>query len=796
MKRIIPLLCFICLTPGTSLPGQTEVAPRPKIISETEVAPRPKIVPEDPPDPAPAKPPAQPAPPTTEPEPPKAKILPDSSKPMPVAPELLPDPIPVPRDTPMPAPVKPTSPPETKPKQEEAEKPKAPEPEEAARKVKGVPSVNLNLPPVTPPIKEQKSAIPISDRNDKNARTLFLTIPAPRGQIVDRNGAPLAQNKMAYFLGLQFNLKNNTPTYDVLRYARERIPYIQKHTPDGWEITDETILEHYKNRRWMPLLAKRPVPAEAQENASKELPAGIVIVPCYYRLYPNGRTACHMLGEMGRVGGMTTNPIQNGDPIWPGCEGRGGLEQRFDEVLRGTPGKINLVFSATGEKLSEEITEHPKPGQTVVTSLDLGFQKIAERVLRARTQRGAIVIMEVATGDVIAMASNPDYDPNVFAYGVRDADYKKLLANPDKPLLARANNGTYPPASTFKVMTALAALESGKVDGGTYYECSPSLQVGDKLFHNWNRKSGEGSMNVVSAIKRSCNTWFYQAALATGAAQVTSMATRFGLGEKTGLCIPEYAGRVPTPEWWRTKYKGTMSSGDLMNICIGQGDNLVTPIQDCAMMAAIARGHSVPRARLVQQIQALDGSIIEFFPPEKKAELDIQAANLRLVRSGMKAVVNESDGTGKGARNDYVSVAGKTGTAQWYLIKGTWVHMAWFAGYLPADNPEYAFAAVYEGDPGEDQISGGKKVAPIVGDVFNAIYRSKKEHGDSMDGPEDVDKDGNKIRKARVAENDDDQPKKPKKAEAAAPEAAAQEPVAPAREGGLRWLWKKMRGKE
>jgi penicillin-binding protein 2 len=788
MKRLSALLCFICLTSGITLLGQTEVAPRPKIISETEVAPKPKIIPEDAPDPAPAA-----LVPASEP-----KVNMDPSKPVPVAPELLPDPIPVPRDSPHPTPPKSEPPTDVKPKMAEPAKPSEKEPEETARKVKAVPSAELNLPPVTPPIKDVKSAIPISDRNDKNARTLFLTIPAPRGQIVDRNGAPLAQNKMAHFLGLQFNLKNNTPAYDVLRYAKERIPYIQKHTPDGWEVSDDTILEHYKNRRWMPLLAKRPVPAEAQGNAGKELPAGIVIVPCYYRLYPNGRTACHMLGEMGRVGGMTTNPIQSGDTIWPGCEGRGGLEQRFDEVLRGTPGKINLVFSATGEKLSEEITEHPKPGMTVVTSLDLEYQKMTERVLRARTQRGAMVIMEVATGDVISMASNPDYDPNVFAYGVRDADYKKLLANTDKPLLARANNGTYPPASTFKVMTALAALESGKIDGGTYYECAPSLQVGDKVFHNWNRRSGEGSMNVVTAIKRSCNTWFYHAALATGASQVTSMATRFGLGEKTGLCIPEYAGRVPTPEWWRLKYKASMSSGDLMNICIGQGDNLVTPIQACAMMASIARGHSVPRARLVQQVQALDGSIVEFFPTERKAELDLQAENLRLVRAGMKAVVEESDGTGKGAGNNYVSVAGKTGTAQWYMVRGSWVHMAWFAGYIPANNPEYAFAAVYEGDPGEDQISGGRKVAPIVGDVFNAIYKRKKDHGDSMNGPEEVDKEGNKIRKARVAENDDsEKPRKAKVQEAAPEPTATQEATAPPpREGGLRWLWKKMRGKQ
>ncbi len=793
MKLRLPQLLLLGLLGVTGIWSQTE-APRPKIIpEEEEVAPKPKIIPEEEPIPLPPPFPG---------DPPKPKIIPESSTPRPVVPELLPDPLPVPKDPseektspPIVAPMPPAVAPKIVPAV--PAKPQEPE-EEPIRRGKAVTPSEVDMPPVTPQVKEQKSAIPVSDRNDKNARTLFLSIPAPRGQIVDRRGAPLAQNKMAYFLGLQFNLKKETPTYEVLSYARERIPYIQKHTPDGWEVSDETILEHYKNRRWMPLLAKRPVPAEAEQNASKELPAGVVMIPCYYRFYPNGKTACHMLGEMGRVGGMTTNPIQNGDSIWPACEGRGGLEQRFEPSLTGTPGKINLVFSATGEKLSEEIVEHPKPGNTVVTSIDLVMQKITERALHAQTKCGAMVIMDIATGDVLAMASNPDYDPNAFAYGVREADYKKLLSNPDNPLLSRANNGTYPPASTFKVMTALAALESGKVSGDTHYECSSSLQVGDRLFHNWNRKSGEGSMNVITAIKRSCNTWFYQAALATGASQVTSMASRFGLGEKTGLCIAEQAGRVPTPEWFRSFHKANMGSGDLMSISIGQGDNLVTPLQDCAMMAAIARGHSVPRARLVQQVQSLDGSILEFFPPEKKVELDIQPENLRLVRTGMKAVVQDSDGTGKGAANNYVSVAGKTGTAQWHLVKGSWVYMAWFAGFIPANNPEYAFAAVYEGVPGEDQISGGRKVAPIVGDVFNAIYRLKKDHPEELEGPEEVDEDGNKIRKAKVA-NDDvdengDKPRKAKKVESA-PESESPEAVAPPREGGLRWLWKKMRGK-
>ncbi len=771
MKNCCALLIFFHLS-GSSLSWGESAAPKPRVIAEEEAstaAPRPRIVPEDEPTPVTADDDAAP----------KARIVP-------MEPDLIPDPLPIPPE--------PTPPPHPKPAEE-----KKPEPEpkeDPVRKGKAVPMVELTLPPVTPLLKEQKSAIPVSDRNDKNARTLFLTIPAPRGQIVDRYGAALARNKMAYFLGLQFMLKNNSPNYEVLKYAHERISYIQKHTPDGWDIADDKILEHYKNRRWLPLLANRPVPDEAQGNATKELPAGVVIVPCYYRSYPNGRCASHVLGQMGKIGGMPTTPIQNGDAIWPACEGRAGLEQRFEAALAGTPGKMNLVFSATGEKLSEEIVDHPKPGNTLVTSIDLEMQKITERVLRAKTKRGAMVIMEVATGDVLAIASNPDYDPNLFAYSPRGVDYTRLTEDPEIPMFSRATNGQYPPASTFKVMTALAALESGKISGDTEYECSPALTVGDRTFHNWNRGHNEGSMNVIAAIKRSCNTWFYKAALETGASPVTSMATRFGLGEKAGLCIAEKAGRVPTPEWWRQEHKSNMTSGDLMNICIGQGDNLVTPLQDCAMMAGIARGHSVPRARLAQQIQSLDGSIIDFFPAEKKCELDLHPESLRLVRAGMKAVVNSSDGTGTRAENGYVKVAGKTGTAQWYVDKRTkdMVFMTWFAGFMPADNPEYAFAAIYEGNPG-DSISGGKQVAPIIGEVFTAVYKRKKENGDSMEGPEMMDDSGNKVRKARVAEDDDNKSQKSRRSPVVADPEPPPPEVEPAKQGGLRGLFRKVFGK-
>ena len=767
-KLICPMqarfLIWLTLFGASCLLGQSEVPPVPRIIPE-ESAPRPKIIPEDP-EPAPEIPPAIP-----EEMPVRPRIIPEE-------PDLMPDPLPsVPDSPPPPVRVKP-----------------APPVEETPLKVKAVTDDGKKPHPL-PSGTEPKPGIPISERNDKNARTLFLSIPAPRGLIVDRNGAPLVQNRMAHFLGIQFPLGSEMTKSQVLNFAKPLVTYIQKHTPDGWNVKEETLLEHYHNRRWLPLLATKPIPAEASANAGKVVPPGITITPCYLRHYPNGYVASHLLGYVGKVGGMSTHPIQNGDSLWPEVEGREGLEKKFNDALTGKPGKMNIVFNASGEKVAEEIVEYPRPGMTVVTALDLEMQKTCEATLRDFTRRGAFIIMEVATGDVLAMASNPSYDPNLFAFGIGEADFAKLVNSKDKPLFCRSLNGVYPPASTFKIITAMAGLESGKITGNTSYECSSSLLVGDRYFHNANRSSGEGSMDVITAIKRSCNTWFYQAALATGAGPISSMATRFGLGEPSGICLPDSSGRVVTPEWWKKNRKGNILSGDLCNICIGQGDNEVTPLQDCAMMCGVARGNSVPRARLVRQLQNLEGFIVEFFPPETKTDLDLQPENLRLVRAGMKAVVEDSGGTGQGAGNSYVKVAGKTGTAQW--IGGR--HMAWFAGFMPAGNPEYAFAALYEGSEGEDGISGGKKVAPMIGKAFEDIYKRKKNRGESLEGPrgKGSEKDED-VRRAKIAESGsgEDGARKPKRpSEQANPPKGEQVEPAPVRETGLRGLWNRIRGR-
>ncbi len=651
--------------------------------------------------------------------------------------------------------------------------------------VKAVPGTGSAVIPQAPAgdRKAEKTKIAISLNTDPHARPLSLKVPAPRGQIVDRNGEPLAQNRMAYYLGVQLPLQDGLKDSAVFNAARNPVAWVRRTLPGGWDITDDKILDHYHKRRWVPLLSASMVPDAVAEQIKDQLPAGVVLRPFYLRTYPREAMASHLLGYMGKSGSMPSGDILTDEFLWPPTVGKYGLEQRFDQELTGKPGTYSVLYNSTGEKLSEDWVERPTAGHTVVTSIDARFQAIVEREMKENGVRGAFVIMHVKTGDVIAMCSNPGYNPNDWAYGIDSDQYNKYLTDKQNPLLPRALQGLYPPASTFKVVTALAALDSGKISPSTHFNCPKGMMFGRTWMWNHSQKD-EGSMDVVRAIKRSCNPWFWQAARVSGAASLSAMASRMGFGDKTGICLPnmESAGTMPSPEFYE-KRKGAMTGGVLANVAIGQGEVSATPLQVCQMMAAVARGDAVPRPRLVRQIQDVDGRIVQNFPPSVRTTLTIDKDNLAAVRRGMRAVVADGDGTGTRASNKYVAMAGKTGTGEWHDSPKDYV--AWFAGFIPATNPEYAYAALYEGDPG-DEISGGRKVAPIVGEVFNQIYRIKKTGKEMPEAGEDEEEEAKAMASTRR--------KRPANAGSGAstpPPAAAVAPEAP--RTGLRGWWNRVR---
>jgi penicillin-binding protein 2 len=565
----------------------------------------------------------------------------------------------------------------------------------------------------------------------KEARAITLSIPAPRGQIVDRKGVPLAQTRVVQYLALNFPFMQGATDAQIISFARDRINRVNQLLGKKWGLSDERLVQHYKNRRWLPLVfsitegLNDELTSEQQAIITPLLAPGngLLLQPSYLRYYPKGAFAPHIIGYTGKTRPLPLGPIQDGDSLFEEAEGREGLEKSYDKDLQGKAGVLNVLFNPDGSKADQQTLRRPVPGNNVVTTLDYSFQKYAENALAKHTKGGAMVIMEIKTGDILAMATFPNFDLNLFVPGITSANFQRLNADPMLPLFARSFRGEYPPASTFKVVVAMAGLESGRITAKTSYDCDASFQVGDRAFKNW-AKEGEGPMNVVGAIKRSCNTWFYAAGLDIGANPITDMAQRLGFGERTGIPLVESPGFVPTNQWMQQHLGHKMLGGDIANLSIGQGRTLVTPLQAAQAMAAVADGNNMSQARLVSQIQDLDNHVVQVFAPSIKRKVDLQEAARDTVRKGMVAVVNADNGTGKAAQLDdkyHVQLAGKTGTAQWKMNENR--HLAWFTGFLPASEPVYAYAVVYEGQPNEE-ISGGKKAAPIVHEVFDNIFKN------------------------------------------------------------------------
>ncbi len=555
----------------------------------------------------------------------------------------------------------------------------------------------------------------------KLARAYVLDIPAPRGQIVDRNGFPLAQNKLSWNLAFNYPTPLEFSDTQALAYAREKIKAAERLLGRSLNVSDALILRHYHNRGILPFEIAQNLTEEQSDALKKKLPTDMLLRPIYIRVYPNGRLAGHIIGYSGKTGRMPDGIIDNHEVLWPETEGRDGLEQTFNTMLTGQHGEYKLTFDKDGRKTSEKIVTPPIPGYTVVTTIDIHLQDLAERALDAKAKRGAIVVMDPSTGDILAMASWPTYDPNSFIPSISTEKFKQLQDDPDIPLLPRAFRSSYPPGSVFKVPVGIAALESGAVRPDDTFQCVPALQVGNVTFRNWKKKDS-GSLNFVEAFTESCDTWFYQAGIKMGSDPIIEWATRMGFGAKAGIPLRgEVEGRIPNNEYMKATHGRKILNGDIANMSIGQGDIEVTPLQMAQAMAIVGNGGTFLQARLVQQVQTLDNEIVTAYQVREKRSINASPNTIALLHEAMKDVVNSPAGTAHQAGLDNVTVAGKTGTAQWGPKKRERT-AAWFAGFVPAAQPQFAFAALYEGDVGAD-VHGGSSAAPLIGKIFRDVYK-------------------------------------------------------------------------
>ena len=557
----------------------------------------------------------------------------------------------------------------------------------------------------------------------KNARTMSLAIPAPRGMITDREGRIYASSEVAYQPAIDYRLIKNASEQEIVSIGRKVIADFEAAGIKVSEKTDQQLISHYRDRRWLPLPIGSTI-RESELSAKKKqtlenIPNGL-LESIYLRVYPAKESACHILGYTGSQAKLPTGPINHNDPLFERQEGRSGLELQFNKQLTGRPGVWRLMFDEQGNKILDELQVKPHPGHTIVTTLNMEWQRVAEKVLRENTiGRGAFVLLDVHTGEVLVLASVPNYDPNRFIPSISQKDYDALRNDKSTPLVSRAFAGVYPPASTFKTITIAAALRYRVINEHTIINCPQSIMIGNHRFRNHSEFAG--NINCVTAIVLSNNPFMYQIAATRepriGAARLCDMARRFGYGAVTGLPLADKAGNVPDDAWMFRNYGRGFMAGDAANMAIGQGALLATPLQVAHAISGIANGQYLPKLQLIRQVLDPEGNVVYQFTPTVQNNLSDMSSALAIVRKGMRAVVD--GGTGRRAALDWVSNAGKTGTAQWGRPSDD-CRLAWFAGFLPANNPRYAYAALYEGRP-HQKISGGHMAAAIVRSFFNSV---------------------------------------------------------------------------
>jgi len=517
-----------------------------------------------------------------------------------------------------------------------------------------------------------RSATSGSITNRADARTMLLTIPAPRGMITDRDGKPLAQSRVRYELALNFPQLIDESDASVLKWARTRLARAATISDKVRDFSDKALLSHYEHRRWIPLAISSDMSPKAAAKLDAQLSDGLEKQALYTRYYPEKKVAAHIIGHVRSDGRLPTGPINFGDPLWETTTGKEGLEAIFDEQLKGVNGQRRMLFDSDGTKLLDEIVRAPKAGKTVVTTLDLTWQKLAEQVLSDGADRGAFVVLDIQTGEVMAMASEPSYDLNVYIPRISTEDYTKLRDDESSPLFNRAYQAAYPPASAFKPIVALEALNNEVVYENTTIHCPAKVKIGVNWFRNWS-EIPEGHISVKRAIARSNNPWFYKVGIDTGADEFLALARRLGYGKKTGLpLMSETEGVVPTDEWMTRVHGRHITHGDTAQLAIGQGVMLASPLQVAQGMAGIANGKVLPRLHLIRQLQDLSGRVVMAARPDVTADLKVSQKAVKIVHQGMN------------------------------------------------DEPRYAFAVVYEGKPFET-LSGGKKAAPIVRRFFNNL---------------------------------------------------------------------------
>ncbi|MDR2175540.1 MAG: penicillin-binding protein 2 [Synergistaceae bacterium] len=535
-----------------------------------------------------------------------------------------------------------------------------------------------------------------------NNRLRLIRFLPPRGGIFDRSGVPLAVNETTFSI-MGYPLDLDKP--GMLSHVSSVL------SAHGIPVSVEDLKKTVRKQRWAPYQVIRLVPnltmvQMAELFADPEFPSQLFPLPVWRRIYPAGAIAANITGFVGEISEAELRNNPPGRYVGGDIVGKSGIERSYEERLRGTAGEEAIEVNARGRKVRSVDVLKPSKGEDLYLTLDMGAQKLAMELLSG--YRGAVVAMDVKTGAVLVSASSPTYDNNPLAWGVSAKEWQELTEDRDKPMLDRAIAGVYPPASTFKALVALAALEEGVIAPATTFSCPGFLKLPSRTFRCW-RRSGHGSVNLAGALQNSCDVYFYQVGMRLGIDKLLKWCKKFGLGVPTGVDLPgESGGNIAGPGWKKKRLGENWYQGDTINYSIGQGYLLLTPFQIVRLYAAIANG----------------GYLVtpHFVASESRAPADIGLLpeKLAAVQKGLDRVV--SRGTGARAGSFGVAVAGKTGTAQ----NAHGMDHALFAGYAPADNPQYVAVAMVEAG-----AHGGSVASPIVGEILAHILSHPAEKNES-----------------------------------------------------------------
>lgn len=567
-----------------------------------------------------------------------------------------------------------------------------------------------------------------------------IRVPSARGEIVDRNGVVFANNRPSYDIAIYLDqLKRQSKRQDIVRVAQASVGALSASLGLPATLSEDGVRNHYYRRRPIPMPVWRDLKPETvaafEERASTQPGADLIVMPV--RQYPHGALAAHLLGFTGKAQqtGDEDEDVERFYYYQPDSIGKQGVERECDEYLRGAPGGKTIRVNPSGNLVEDLGEKKAERGCRVTLTLDAGIQRIAEEALaRAplgdKELRGAAVVLDVRTGEVLALASAPAFDPNIFNPGTPPPVITAIFNDPRSPMLNRAIGAKYAPGSTFKTITLLAGLEAGTIAVSDTWECKGSLQIGNRVFKC---HGTHGMVDAMKAVRESCDVWFYQEGMKMGVDAIGKMAGQFGLGQSTGFDVgTDATGLVPSAAWKRMTKGERWWDGDTAQLAIGQSFLLTTPMQMACAAAQFATGGVRMKPYVVKKIESSDGELLHSAVPEVAGRLNVRAQNLETVRRAMLGAVNESDGTAHRAAVPGLQVAGKTGTAEYdVVIEGQTrrFNRAWFIGFAPFDQPKVAVVVMLE-----DAKSGGGVAAPVAGEIFAKMFQ--KTH--SVTGDSDV----------------------------------------------------------